>query len=110
MSEIPTQISFRNMDKPQGLEERIHGKVAGLARFHRHILRCRVTVEARHHSQTSADAFRIGIVVAVPGTELVVEHVSPRHEELTVAIHGAFDDIRRRIEDHNQRQHAIGAA
>lgn len=112
MSKIPTQVSFRNMDKPMGVEEQVLEKVEALNRFHPNIMGCRVMIERRHHRHWKGDHFHVSINLAVPGAELVVNREpakSGAHEELAVAVHDAFDEMRRQIESHTGRQRAAAA-
>lgn len=112
MSQIPTQVSFRNMDTPMGVEEKILEKVAALERFHPRITGCRVMIERRHHRHWKGDLFHVSIHLTVPGAELVVNREPAQqgsHEELAVAIHDAFDEMRRQIDNHLGRQRAIVA-
>lgn len=112
MPKIPTQVSFRNMDKPLGMEERIIEKVEALERFHPRITGCRVMVERRHHNHWKGDHFHVSINLTIPGAELVANREPAQngaHEELPVAVHDAFDEIRRQLETHIGRQRAIAA-
>ena len=106
MPQIPTQVSFRNMDKPMGVEERVLENVEALGRFHANITGCRVMIERRNHRHRTGDFFQVRIDVTVPGAELVVNHEPAQDradEALTVTVRAAFDEIRRRIEDHVRR-------
>jgi len=91
------------------VEERVIEKVDALRRFHPHITACRVMIERRHHSHWKGDHFHVGINLSVPGAELVVTREPAQngaHEELAVAIHDAFDQMRSQIETHLGRQRA----
>ncbi|MDA8231339.1 MAG: HPF/RaiA family ribosome-associated protein [Magnetospirillum sp.] len=107
--QIAPQITFRNMSPPMGAEDRIREKIAELERFFPRIMGCRVMVERLHHRHRKGDVFHVRLDVTVPGGELVVsrdpaEHHA--HEDVQVAIHDAFDEARRRLEDHARRARA----
>ena len=101
--QIPLQLSFRNMDPPLGLHDRIEEQVAALERFFPRIIGCQVVVERRHHRHHQGDLFHVRIRLTVPGEELVIarepaEHHA--HEDVQVTVHDAFAEARRRLEDH----------
>jgi cold shock CspA family protein/ribosome-associated translation inhibitor RaiA len=102
MTQIPLQVSFRNMDAPMGVEDKIREKVEALERFYPRITGCRVVVERRHHRHRTGDLFHVRIDVTVPGAQLMVNREPPEHhahEEVLVALHDAFDEIRRQLQD-----------
>jgi ribosome-associated translation inhibitor RaiA len=109
------------MDVSPAVEARILEEVAALERYFPRITGCRVVVEApsRHHQHSQG--FHVGIVLHVPGTEIVVNHEpSPRrtlsgmeapervkhlephpdHKDAYVSIRDAFAAARRRLEDY----------
>lgn len=101
--QIPVQISFRNMDPSDYVEGKIRDRAAALERFFPRIISCRVVVERRHHRHRTGDLFHLSIDLAVPGAELAVTREPPKHhahEDVMVAIRDAFDETRRRLEDH----------
>jgi hypothetical protein len=126
MTLIPTQITFRGLSHSDVLEAEIRERVAWLERFCSGIVRCRVIVEVPHRHHRAGRHFHVRIDVTVPGgTPIVVSHVPSRHGELKdvedevarkdsdidgayrdarVAVHGAFDAMRRRLEDFTRQQ------
>ncbi len=103
MMQIPVQVSFRHMDPPLGVEDRIREKVAALERYFPRITACRVMVERRHHRHRTGDLFHLRIDLTLPGGELAVSREPPEHhahEDILAAIRDAFDEVRRRLEDH----------
>lgn len=100
--QIPLQVSFRNMHTSSTAEEKIREKALALERYYPRITGCRVVVERRHHRHRKGDLFHIRIALTVPGSELVVARAPAEHhahEDLLVAIHDAFDKVRRQLED-----------
>jgi cold shock CspA family protein/ribosome-associated translation inhibitor RaiA len=103
MTQIPVQVSFRNMDQPMGVEDRVLDNVAALERFFPRITGCKVIVERRHHRHHTGDLFHIRIDLILPGAELVVRREPAEHhahEDLAVALHDAFDEIKRQLQDY----------
>jgi len=122
MNFVP-QITFRNMEALPGLEETVVKELEGLERFFPRIVSCHVTMEgpARHEH---LGAHTIRIELGVPGERLVVKHgphvntarqhpdavfktkadEAPRsNREATLAIHQAFHETRRRLQDYARR-------
>lgn len=100
---IPLQVSFRNMDPPLGIEDHIRSRTMALHRFYSRITDCRVVIERRNHRHRKGDLFHLLIDVSVPGARLVVSRDPPGrylHENLLLAVHDAFDEMRRQLEDH----------
>jgi len=106
MTQIPTQISFRNMDKPMGIEEWVQESVVALERLHSRITGCRIMIERRHHSHRKGDHFQVRIDLTLPGAELVVNHEAVQghgREALNSTVRGAFKDIHDQLDDHVRR-------
>lgn len=72
-----------------------------LSRAYDRIERCHVWVELPHHHSRNA-TFKIAIVLALPGHELVVSHEPGRsgdHQDVYLALADAFIAARRRLRD-----------
>ncbi|HVB38068.1 MAG TPA: HPF/RaiA family ribosome-associated protein, partial [Vicinamibacterales bacterium] len=124
--QLPVQITFRNMDRSEALEDEIGRRVAKLETYYGRIMACRVSIERPHRHQQEGNRFRVRIDLTVPGEEIVISHESPTlHANLQdldadkrtkaaevdavqkygrVAIHEAFDTARRRLQDYARRQ------
>src|SRR5579863_9881981 len=106
MSQVPTQVSFRNMSQPLGLVEQVHEKVPDLEKIYPRLTACRVMIECRNHRHPMGDLFHVRIDVTVPGAELVVSRDPSEqgaYQDLKVIVHTAFDQIRRQLENHVSR-------
>ncbi len=109
MMQSPVQVSFRHMDAPLGVEERIREKAEALERFFPRITACRVVIERRHHRHRKGDLFHLRIDLALPGGELVVNREPPEHhahEDILAVIRDAFDEARRQLEDYVRQARA----
>jgi hypothetical protein len=126
MTLIPVQISFRGLDHSDALEADIRERVAWLEQFYGGIVRCRVRVEMPHRHQRIGRPFEVRIELTVPqGGPIVVNRQAslhatlkdleePRHQKAVdvdsvfkygrVAVHEAFDDARRKLEDFAREQ------
>jgi ribosomal subunit interface protein len=112
---LPLQITFRHLAPSRTMEAAIHEGVDKLEHFYRHIIGCRIAVEATHHQ--NRELYRVRIDLTVPGAELVVgEEVSEHNtrEDAYLAIREAFHEMRRRLQQYVRRrrgdvkQHANG--
>jgi cold shock CspA family protein len=107
-----------------GLEEMVHKESAKLERFYDRITSCRVVVE-RPQGAESAKLYHVRIDLGLPNRELVVKHAPTLHGTLQDiktedsgpeaesvllhksperAIHEAFHEMRRRLQDYARRQ------
>ncbi len=100
---FPIQIAFHNMQPTETVESRIHELAANLESFYDRIQSCRIVVDVPHQHHREGNLYQVRIDLKVPGAELVVKR-DPIHQleyqELDGAIHEAFDDARRQLEDH----------
>jgi ribosomal subunit interface protein len=104
--QVPLQITFRNMESSDALEERIRQRAAELEQFYDRITSCHVMVEAQHRQHRQGHLFHVRIVLAVPGAEIVVGRdpaAHHAHEDAHVAVRDAFDAARRQLADHARR-------
>ena len=121
---LPVQITFRNLENPKGLESYVQAEAAKLERFFNRISSCRVMVE-RPQRAASGKLHHVRIDVGVPNEELVVKHAptlhgtqqdlkeakSKReaksvlvHKDPKRAIHEAFEEMGRQLQDYVRRQ------
>jgi len=103
---IPLQISFRNMDRSEALEQEIRERAAKLERFAGRIVGCRGFVETRRRRQ-QGNLFHVRGDLALPGKDIVVGRESEldrSHEDVYVAIRDAFDAVRKRLEEQAGRR------
>lgn len=105
--QVPVQITFRDMPVSDAAESACWDEAAKLERFYDRITSCRVVIAESHHRHQKGNLFGVRIDLAVPGRTIVVNREPPRHhqsEQLSVAIHEAFDAAQRQIEDYARRQ------
>lgn len=117
------QITFRHMEAVSELEETVHKELAGLERYFTRMTSCHVTLEGpRRHERLGL--FDVRIEIDVPGEKLVVKHTpklqTAKHDpdarvktkateaghgerEAAIAIHQAFHEVRRQLQDYARR-------
>lgn len=124
---LPVQVTFRNIEDHTGLEEYVQKEAAKLERFFNRISSCRVIVE-RPQKAASSKIYHVRIDLGVPNEELVVKHIPSLHgtlEDLQTqksrrearsvlahktpkrAIHDAFEEMARRLQDYARRQSGV---
>lgn len=123
---VPTQVTFRGLERSEALEADIRRRVTWLEQFYAGVMRCRVLVELPHRHRHDGRPFHVRIEMTVPGGgTLVVSHepswhgrlkdvegeahhkddeIDRVHRDAHVAVHQAFDAARRRLEDFAREQ------
>lgn len=120
---LPVQVTFRNIEDHAGLDDYVQEEVAKLERFYSRLSSCRVIVERQR--ATSGKLYHVRIDLGVPNEELVVKHVPSLHGTLQdmhtqksrreatsvlvhknprQAIHEAFQEMGRQLQDYARRQ------
>ena len=99
---IPLQITARNFDLTETIEDAIREKAQKLDLFYDQIMRCRVLVEAPHRRHHKGVLFNTRIDITVPGGEIVIKREP--HEDLYVSIGDAFRAAQRQIEDYDRER------
>lgn len=120
---LPTNITFRHCEGSPELEDYVRSEAAKLERYYSPITHCRVLVERPQRAGSGA-LFHVRIDLTVPQAELVVRHEPTIHAELQDlhvnrshaepraarlqadvrrAIHEAFGEMRRRLQDHARK-------
>ena len=100
--QIPLQITFREVDHSDALENHIRNKAQKLEQFYSALVGCRVVVGQPGKHQHLGTPFNIRIDLTVPGGEIVVDR--QQNEDIYVALRDAFDAARRKLEDYGHRQ------
>ncbi len=99
---VPLEISTRNIELTDDMEDLIREKARKLDTFYDQIIGCRVVAEVPHRSRQSGVSYQIRIDMTVPGGELIVNREP--HENLHVAITKAFDTAIRQLKEYAAKQ------
>jgi ribosome-associated translation inhibitor RaiA len=121
----PVQITFHNVQPSPAVTARIREAADKLDRYCNNIISCRVVAGAEHRHLRHGEPFQLRIHVRVPGATIAVQRTpggrrvlaggqaakttkqlesNSRHKDMYVAIHDAFDALRRRLEDYARRR------
>ncbi|MGH9739236.1 MAG: cold shock domain-containing protein [Candidatus Acidiferrales bacterium] len=123
--ELPTQITFRNMESSENVKEWIRAEAGKLETFYKPITGCRVAVEIPHRHRRKGAVYGVRIDLTLPGGEIVVKRAptmahrlrqvretavtkqgeldAPR-KNLRLAISQAFEAACRRLQDYARKQ------
>ena len=100
---LPLQITFRDFDPSDTVEETIRHKANKLEQVYDRITSCRVVMEAPHRHGRVGQLYHVRVDITVPEGEIVINRepeLNHAHEDANVAVRDAFDAAQRRLEDH----------
>jgi cold shock CspA family protein/ribosome-associated translation inhibitor RaiA len=101
--QIPLQVTFRNVERSEVIEEDVRQHALKLEEFFDRITSCRVVIEEPHHHHHKGNLYHVRVLVSVPHRELLVDREPAEHhahEDAHVTIRDAFDAMRRQVEDY----------
>jgi len=105
---VPLDVTYRNVEKSNVLEDLISSKVEKLEEVCDHIIGCHVAVERAHTHPSHGSPYRVRIDLTVPPGHEVVVAKNPgegnQYEPLESVIRDTFDAARRQLRDLNQQQ------
>lgn len=99
--QVPLQITIRDIDHSDAVEQRIRQKAEKLNLYSDRIISCHIVVEQTMRHKHQGKLHNIRINLTVPGKELFVNR--NEQEDLYVAIRDAFDDMARKLEEETQK-------
>ena len=99
---VPAEISARNVNLTEEMEDLIRGKADKLNTFHDGIISCKIMVDVPHRSQRKGVSYNVRIDMSIPGSEVVVKREP--NEDLHRAIVSAFDVAERRLKELTNKQ------
>lgn len=95
------------MEATDEIEREIRNRAAELEKYFRHIIGCRVVIEAPSSHHRSGQHYRVRLEVSVPGHELVANRDpagASSHEEVYPAIREAFDAVARELKKYADKR------
>jgi cold shock CspA family protein len=108
--QIQFDLTFRNVERTEPIENMIREKVAKLEKICNYMILCKVAEERDQEHQRTGNPYRVRIdIVVPPGHEIVARRESSRgdmHDPLTTVIRDAFDAARRQLIEIVERQRA----
>lgn len=101
--QVPMEISYKDVDKSEWIEEFIQERVDKLQRFARDLISCRVAVEKDHKRRQGGNPYYVRVETSLPGKKRLAtasEHLEAREDsktELQNAIRDAFEAMEKRL-------------
>jgi cold shock CspA family protein/ribosome-associated translation inhibitor RaiA len=101
--QVPLEITYRNVQKTEAIENLITERITKLEKVCDYIVSCRVAVEAPQQHQQTGNPFRVRIDIRVPKEhELVIKRESSQgnvHGTLPQTLRDAFDAAQRQLKE-----------
>lgn len=107
--QVPLEVSFRNLDHSEAVQDLVREEAAKLERRFDQIVSCRVAIEAPHRHQTKepkvkGELYQVHIELGVPQQRLVVSQKGkPAQSDVYKAVRDAFKVADRRLEDYARK-------
>jgi ribosomal subunit interface protein len=105
---VPAEITYRNVDKTEAIDNLIHEKIAKLEKFCDHISSCRVAIEKAHEHPNSGSPYRVRFDIRVPPNHELAVVRNPgegnQYDDLSTVIRSAFEAARKQLIELNERQ------
>lgn len=103
--QVPLEISYKNVEKEDWIEDFIQREVDRLERYSRdrEFISCQVAVEQDHARQQRANPYHVRVEVSLPGKKHLVTSAEPRNvgkkseNELRNVIREAFQAMEKRL-------------
>jgi len=95
--QIALQITVREMEHSEALDQQIRDKVAKLERIYPRLMACRVLAERQDRHKQQGSQFAVRVDLTLPGKEIVVNR--QHAEDAYVALRDAFDAAKRQLEE-----------
>ncbi len=106
------EVTFRNLNASQWLEQEIRERAARLETYCPKIIACRVFVGKPHRYNVNGSRFNVHIDIVVPGEEIAVSH-SPHfrkqsedgtRKDIRTVVRDAFAAAKRQLQDYARRR------
>lgn len=94
------EVVFNQTDPSEAVRQRAEYLMGKLRRVSKHILRCVMTIEGRHHHHHQGNLYHIGLRIRLPFRDVVVSRDPEQnhaHEDIYVAMRDAVDAARRQL-------------
>ncbi|MFT6878361.1 MAG: ribosomal subunit interface protein [Granulosicoccus sp.] len=104
---IPLELSFRNLDRSEFIENQVKERVKRLELLSDEITSCHVVASAPHQHKKKGNHYEVHIEIRVPGSELAVTQnkgALEAHEDFYIALRDAFDALERRLTEWKEKR------
>lgn len=98
---VPVEITYRNVDKTDAVDNLVREKIAKLEQFCDRISSCRVAIEKAHDNPSSGSPYRVRFDITVPPSHEIAVVRNPgegnQFDALDTVIRSAYEAARRQI-------------
>ncbi|HBB31357.1 MAG TPA: DNA-binding protein [Cyanobacteria bacterium UBA8803] len=105
---IPLEITYRDVERTESIDELIHEKVAKLEGVCNYISSCHIAIEKPHDRPRSGSPYRVRLDITVPPSHELVAESNPgegtQYDPLDVVIRDAFKAARRQLKKLTEQQ------
>ena len=105
---VPVEITYRNLEKSEVIDNLVREKIAKLEQFCNHITSCRVAIEKNNERPSSGSPYRVRFDITVPPSHEIAAVCNPgegdQYDELDTVIRHAYEAARRQVVELTQRQ------
>ncbi len=105
---VPIEISYRDVEKTEAIDNLIREKASKLNRFCDHIISCRIAVERPHEYVRTGNQFRVRLDISVPPGHSVVVSKEPgnnkMHDPLPAVIRDAFKAAEKQLKGLSEKK------
>lgn len=105
---VPLEISYRDVEKTEAIDNLIREKASKLEKVCDHIVSCRVAVEKPHEFVRTGNKYRVRLDISVPPGHSVIVNKEPgrtkMHDPLPAVIREAFKAAERQLRELNKIQ------
>ncbi len=109
--QIPTEITFKDIEKTPELEDFINKRIAKLEKICNYMISCRITIERPQKHPDTGNPHRVRINIKVPPShEIIAKHTASQpdmHDPLTVIINKTFQAAERQLRELSKKQHGL---
>ena len=105
-TQMLTQITFRDIEHSDAVEEKIRQKADKLHQHFPKLASCHVVIELPHHHHHKGRLYAVKAHLKVPGAEFTTSTSSSKnhaYEDVYVAIRDVFEASRRVLEEHSAK-------
>ncbi len=99
------EVVFHNSQPSEAVRQRAEYFMGKLQRVSKHIIRCVMTIEGRHHHHHQGNVYHISVRIRLPFRDVVVSRDPEQnhaHEDIYVAMRDAVDAARRQLQTYEE--------
>ena len=104
---VPIQVSFKNMDHSDAIEELVNKHAAKLDQNFDKITSCRVVIEEPHKRHTKGNLYQVKLDITLPGDEIIIKKEANdrgNSDDIQIALKDAFEVASRMLQEYANKK------